>query len=157
MKEINDHIDELEVVMLKSDNLVDCKLNHEFTPGVYSRTIYVPADTLITSMVHKEEHQYIISLGSAAVKIGEDQWNYVYAHHKGVTKAGTRRVFYTEEGCIWTTVHATNIFPKDSSKEALAEAVELVEDQIFEKRENPLLGGYLKNNKLIKILKSCQE
>lgn len=158
-KNMNPQIDELEVAILQADNLFDCPLDHIFTPGLYSRTIAMPATGLITSLYHKEEHQYIVSQGSALVKIGEDQWQRICAPFRGVTLAGTRRVLYIEEDCIWTTIHATNVYPEDHSEAAFLKAIEMVEDQIFEKVENPLLGGRVKNNIIIKSLnnKSCQE
>ena len=151
-KTMNEQIDELEVVILNSDKLFDCPLDHIFTPGLYSRTIIMPTTGLITSLYHKEEHQYIVSKGSALVKIGEDQWQRIEAPFRGITLAGTRRVLYIEEECIWTTFHATDVYPKDDSTEAFEEAIRLVEDQIFMKIENLLLGCMVKNNVLIKAI-----
>ena len=151
-KSINDQIDELEYVVMQDGILVDCPLKHVFTPFLYTRTILMPAGALITSMVHKEHHQYVVSKGVALVKIGEGEWQRISAPYVGETMAGTRRVLVIEEECVWTTCHATEVKPVDGSKEALAAAVELVEDQIFVKRENPLLGGFVKNNEIIKTI-----
>jgi hypothetical protein len=159
MSKIEDErIDELEVAMMQSGKLVDIgEPDHVFSKGLYSRTIAMLAGDLVTSMVHKEEHQYVVLSGIALVKMGEEKWERIIAPSKGITPKGTRRVVAIEKDCIWMTIHATDIYPKDGSKEAFWEAVRLVEDQIFEKRENPLLGGFLKNNVLIKTIKSCQE
>lgn len=158
-KHMNAQIDELEVALLQSGKLFDCPLDHIFTPGLYSRTIAMPITGLITSLYHKEEHQYVVSQGRALVKIGEDEWQEISAPFRGVTLAGTRRVLYILEDCIWTTFHATNIYPKDDSTESFLEAVDLVENQIFDKIKNPLLGAIVKNNKLINSLNNrpCQE
>jgi hypothetical protein len=151
-KSIDDQIDELEAVVLRDGTLIDCPLKHVFTPGLYTRTILMPLGAIITSMVHREEHQYVVSKGTALVKIRDGEWLRISAPYVGITKAGTRRVLLIEEECIWTTAHATKIRPLNDSKEAFDLAVEAVEDQIFVKRENPLLGGFLKNNVLIKTI-----
>lgn len=151
-KTMDDQIDELEAVAFKEGNLVDCPLKHVFTPGLYTRTILMETGALITSLKHREHHQYIISKGVALVKIGEGEWQRLSAPYIGQTLAGTRRVLLIESECVWTTCHKTDIMPVDDSEAALAAAVELVEDQIFIKRENPLLGGLLKNNVLIKTI-----
>jgi hypothetical protein len=151
-KTMDDYIDELELFLFKEGGLVECPLKHIFTPFLYTRTILMPPGALITSMVHREEHQYIVSKGTALVRIGDGEWEEISAPYIGITKAGTRRVLYIVSECIWTTVHHTKIQPLNDSKEAFDLAVAAVEDQIFVKRENPLLGGFLKNNVLIKTI-----
>jgi len=151
-KTMDEQIDELEALVIKEGNLVDCPLRHVFTPGLYTRTILMEEGALVTSMVHKEEHQYIISKGTALVKIGDGEWQSLSAPYVGVTQAGTRRVLYIESTCIWTSIHRTDIQPINDSKEAFDLAVDAVEEEIYIKRENPLLGGFLKGNKIIKTI-----
>jgi hypothetical protein len=142
---IDDKIDELESYMMDYPP-VNCPLDHIFTPGLYTRTIFMPAGSLITSLIHKTEHQFIISAGIVLVKIREGEWQRLAAPYIGVTKPGTRRILYIEVDCLWTTCHATDIQPKDESEEAIAEAVALIEANIIEPHENKLLGGIIKNN-----------
>jgi hypothetical protein len=148
-KTADEQIDELEVALLRERPLVNCPLSHVFTPFLYSRTMFAPADTMITSEVHAEEHQFVISMGVAWVKTREDKWERLEAPHVGITPKGTRRIIYAETGCVWSTFHKTDIYPMDQSKESLAAAVRLVEEQIYEKRENTVLGCRIKNNVLI--------
>ena len=144
---ISDRIDELESKMVEYEP-VNCPLIHRFVPGLYIREIFMPADSLVTSQIHKTEHPFVVSLGSAYVKINDKEWELIEAPYTGITKPGTRRVLYIEKDCIWTTFHPIDIKPADDSEEALNEALRLIDEQIIEQHINPLLGGIIKNNNL---------
>lgn len=148
---LNDLIDQLEAEMIHYEP-VDCPLYHKFTNGLYSRTIFMPTDTLITSLIHKTEHQFFVLKGVAWVKVNEKDWNRIEAPFVGVTNPGTRRVLYIEEGCLWTTAHPTNISPTEDSEEALSEAAEKVIDMITEPHVNKYIGGRIINNVLFKTV-----
>ena len=70
---------------------VECPLVHRFTPGLYTREIFMPAGTAIVSRIHKTEHPYVVLTAGAV----------------GITKPGTRRVLYVTEDCRWLTFHPT--------------------------------------------------
>lgn len=146
---LNDKIDELELRMMECD-AVDCPLNHKFLPGIYIREIMMPAGSLVTSMIHKTTHAYFVLQGKVSVISENFGEQHIEAPFTGTTLPGTRRVLYIHENCVWVTLHPTSVQPKDDSPEALMEAVALIEDEILEKRENPLLGGILKNNVVTK-------
>lgn len=148
MNEVTKHnrIDELEVEMLKNFPVVDCKVIHTFTPGLYSRQIFMPAGSLATSRIHKMEHQFSISLGCAMVKINDKEWERLEAPYNGKTKQGTRRILYIESDCIWTCYHPTSVMPEGDSEQEILKAVDLVENEIIEKHDNYLLGTEIKNN-----------
>lgn len=148
---VSDQTDQLEVAMLNHEP-VYCPLHHQFTNGMYSRTIYMPKGTLITSLVHRTEHQFIVSHGSALVKVNENEWDRIFAPFVGVTKPGTRRILHIEEDCVWTTLHPTDIQPTGTSREAILEAVQKVQDIIIEPHENKYLGGKMINNVLTKTI-----
>lgn len=148
---VNDQIDQLEAVM-QNYAPVDCPLRHQFTPGMYSRTIFMPKNTLITSLVHKTEHQFVVSQGTVFVKVNETEWQKITAPFVGVTKPGTRRVLFIEEDCTWTTFHPVDIRPADNSHESVLEAVEKVKQLIIEPHQNAYLGGELVNNVLTKTI-----
>lgn len=117
---------------------VDCPLEHTFTPGLYSRKIFMPKDLVIVSEVHNTEHQFVILEGAVSVWTKEDGWKILYAPHLGVTKPETRRVLITHTDCVWATFHST-----------LLQTVEEIEDNILEKYLNPLMDGRHKQNKFI--------
>lgn len=119
--------------------LIDCPLKHTFTPGLYSREIFMPAGILVTSEIHKTQHQFVISQGVVTVALMENgkviSEETHEAPYQGVTKPGTKRLLYIHEDCIWTTFHST-----------LLTTVDDIYNDIIEKHENPLLSGHYKNN-----------
>jgi hypothetical protein len=131
----DEKIDELESLMIENFPLVHCPLNHRFTDGLYVREIFMPAGSLITSKIHKTQHQYFILQGSVSVWIDEGQEQYLEAPYIGVTEPGTRRVLYVWEDCIWATSHPN---PEN-------ETLEQIEERIIEKHDNPLLENELKD------------
>lgn len=153
IKSVSQQIDELEAKMVEYEP-VECPLIHRFVPGMYIREIFMPAGSLITSQIHKTEHPFIVSAGSAYVKINDDEWELIEAPYTGITKPGTRRILYIEEDCVWTTIHAVDIKPEGDSYEAVEKAVELINEQIIEQHINPLLGGTIKNNVLKKTIQN---
>lgn len=87
---------------------VHMPLHHVFTPGLYSRSIFIPAGTIATTYIHLHNHPFVISMGSVLVWTDEEKWERLQASHIGVTKAGTRRILYAETNVIWHTFHVTN-------------------------------------------------
>lgn len=151
VKPISQRLDELEAAMQDFPE-VNCETDHDFAPGLYARTIFMPSGNLIVSRIHKTEHLFIISSGVVAVKNNDEEWEIYSAPYKGKTLPGTRRVLYTIENVMWTTYHPVPIMPEDESDEAVQKAVEKIDELIIEKHINKILGGELKNNILIKEL-----
>lgn len=85
----------------------ECPVKHHFTPGLYAREIFMPAGTVVTSKIHKTEHPFVVSKGKVLVHDNETA-NEITAPYFGVTKAGTRRVLYVVEDCVWITFHPTS-------------------------------------------------
>jgi hypothetical protein len=124
-------IDRLEGAMLELSrggalSPVELPLQHRFTPGLYTREIFMPAGTLLTSKIHKTEHPYVVLTGRASVFIPGEGVEEVVAPHVGITKPGTRRVLLIHEDCRWVTFHPN---PEN------LETVEEIEDEIIERRE----------------------
>ena len=128
-----DKIDEFEAVIANAV-AVDCPLKHVFTPGLYLRTVFVPAGTWLTSKIHKTEHPFIISKGRAKVLIDNEAVE-LEAPYQGVTKVGTRRVVYVMEDMVWTTIHAN----EDDCQDLLE-----IENRVIEAHDNELLSEEIK-------------
>lgn len=150
-KNINQSIDELEAKM-REYPAVDCPLHHLFTPGLYTREVTMPVGALVTSRIHKQTHPFSILKGVAHVKVNDQEWKKLQAPFIGVTQAGTRRVLYIEEECVWATYHPTDVMPEENTQQSVMDAVAKVEEQIYEKHINKILGGEIKNNVLTKII-----
>lgn len=133
-KSMGEMIDELEAVLTENFEPVICPLNHRFTDGLYVREIFMPAGSMITSKIHKTQHQYFILKGAVSVWIDEGKEIYLEAPYIGVTEPGTRRVLYIWEDCIWATAHVN---PNNEDE------IE-IEERIIEKHDNPLLPNEVK-------------
>lgn len=120
-----------DTVSEKGGTLPEMPVRHTFTPGIYSREITMPAGSILTSKIHKTEHQFVVSRGRCSVFDGAG-FVTIEAPYHGVTKPGTRRLLVVHEETVWTTFHATT-----------ATDLSELEDELIEVRENPLLedGG----------------
>jgi hypothetical protein len=77
------------------------------------------------------------------VQIDVDEWIELSAPYTGITLAGTRRVLYIVEDCIWTTYHPIKKMKlsfNDLSDEEKQELVNKIEDEIIEPHVNYLTG-----------------
>jgi len=128
---IDQKIDVLEALMLANFPEVKCDLVHRFTPGLYTREIFMPAGSLITSKIHNTEHPFVVSKGVVSVFTDADGEVLIKAPHCGITKPGTRRVLYVHEDCVWLTFHRCED----------GETVEDIEKRIIEPHDNILLSG----------------
>lgn len=124
----------VEAVASGACNFIDMPLHHKFIKGMYIRTIFMPAGTLLTSKIHKTNHPYRVLKGKASVWIDDDNCQTIEAPYKGITYPGTRRILYIHEDCIWRTFHKTN---KRTPEE--------VEEEIIEKNDNPYLPDFIKD------------
>lgn len=84
------------------------RVKHEFTPGIYVRTAEAPAGSMVVTEIHNTEHPFVIHTGSVSVWTEQNGMNTLHAPYLGVTKPGTRRIFFTHTDVVWTTFHATN-------------------------------------------------
>lgn len=78
---------------------------HRFAPGMYSRQLTMPADTIWMSKTHKHDHFAFIMSGCCTVVSPEGRET-LYAPFFMKTKAGTKRLLLIHEECTWITVHA---------------------------------------------------
>lgn len=146
---IDDKIDRLELAIQNCET-VDYPLKHTFVPGLYIREIFMPKNSIVTSMIHNTIHPFFIMKGKVSVYSDNDGEQLLEAGYNGITTPTTRRVLFTHEDTVWITCHPTDVVPEDQSEDGILRAVEKVYDAIIEKRPNPLLGGVIRNNVIIK-------
>lgn len=87
---------------------VHCPVHHAFAPGVYLRTIKMPAGSIVLGAEHKTEHFNIVHRGRAEVMI-DGIIEEIDAPFVFVSKPGIRKVLYIKEDMEWSTVHATDL------------------------------------------------
>lgn len=153
-KSANQQIDEMECAMLDNLSLIDCPLKHRFTKGLYTREIFMPAGSYITSMVHNTEHPFMILKGKVSVFSENDDLQVLEAPYVGITKPKTRRVLYIHEDTVWVTTHVTDIKPESDTEESVNEALKKIGDEILEPYVNPLIGYRIQNNRMVACVES---
>ena len=123
-------LDRVEAAMARLPQ-VDLPVEHAFTPGLYRRTIRIPAGTMLTSVRHKTRHPFVITRGRIRVGSEAEGWVEYVAPHHGITEAGTRRILHALEDTEWTTYHPTD---KTTVEEVAAE--------VIDPHPNPLLPEF---------------
>lgn len=80
-------------------------VKHDFSKGIYSRTLLIPAGTMLTGKIHKTEHLCIVqgditALTDAGIRrlTGYNVLN---------SKPGMKRAGFAHEDTYWTTIHVT--------------------------------------------------
>lgn len=84
-------------------------LTHIFTPGLYTRQIFMPAGAIVISKIHKFEHPFLVSKGRVSVIDSHGNCVMIQAPYLGVTKPGTQRVLYCHSDTLWATFHVTDL------------------------------------------------
>ena len=83
-------------------------LKHSFADGCYIREIFNPKGELLVTKIHKVAHPFFLMKGDMTILM-EDGIKRIKAPHYGITPAGTKRIIYCHEECIFVTVHATKL------------------------------------------------
>jgi|TARA_Y100000310_G_C20466190_1_gene707762 hypothetical protein len=82
-------------------------LKHTFSDGLYIREIFNPKGELLVTKIHNKTHPFFLLKGEMTV-LSEEGEIHIKAPYYGVTKAGTKRIIYANEDCIFVTVHVTD-------------------------------------------------
>jgi mannose-6-phosphate isomerase-like protein (cupin superfamily) len=103
----NERVNELERVIadMAETSPVECPVESFFLDGMYSRRITMPKGTLLTSKIHARDNFYFVLTGMVSVWTEDGGVVNITAPYAGITKAGTRRIIFVHEECIWQTVH----------------------------------------------------
>jgi hypothetical protein len=110
---LRDKMDAFETELAKHPQTY-LPLCHWFTdtqfPGLYlyTRQIFMPAGTIVTSRTHRVKHIFIISQGAFEVMNQNGKVELIRAPYTGVTHEGTRRVIGIIEDTIWTASFVTD-------------------------------------------------
>lgn len=87
---------------------VDCPLQHSFIDGVYVRTIFIPAGTVIVGKIHKHSHANILSKGEVSVMTEDGGLERLVGPLTMTSPAGCKRAVYAHTDTTWTTIHRTD-------------------------------------------------
>ena len=81
-------------------------LFHRFLPGLYLRTVYVPAGQITVSKIHKRSCTNVLIRGDRTTLI-DGVMVRVKAPHTHISPAGFKRISYTHADAVWMTIHET--------------------------------------------------
>ena len=99
-------------------------LKHSFADGCYIREVFNPKGELIVTKIHKVSHPFFLLKGEMSI-LTEEGEKRIKAPHYGITKAGTKRIIYSHEDCVFVTVHATDKTDiKEIEKDVIADNYE---------------------------------
>jgi hypothetical protein len=85
----------------------ELKVEHHFSPGIYTRVLYIPKGCLLTGKIHKEPILNIMIQGEISVLIGNETIR-VKAPYIIVSPAGSKKMGYAHEDTIWMGCHGTD-------------------------------------------------
>lgn len=116
-----DEINRLEEAILELPQ-VDLKTSHLLIGGMYARSIFIPAGTVLTGATHKKDHVNIVQ-GDITVTTDEGMKRLI-GMHTLATRAGAKRAGFAHADTRWTTISRTD---KTVIEEIEAELVEEAE------------------------------
>ena len=94
----------LEAELLKLPQ-VDMPIDHAFCAGLYARTMHIPAGTVLTGAIHREESFFLVRKGSLIVSTDNGSCT-IGPGDMSVSKIGTKRAGITLTDVEVTTFHA---------------------------------------------------
>jgi hypothetical protein len=106
---VRSQLDAIEEEMSKGETIAisDFPLRHHFANGMYAREMFLPAGTLITGKIKKDEHISVISAGEV-YEATEHGAQHIAAPHTFISAPGTKRLVYALRDTVWTTIHRTD-------------------------------------------------
>lgn len=82
-------------------------LIHGFGPGFYARSIAIPAGTVLTGMVHKTDHIFMVTHGEISLTTDEGVVR-VCAPYQAICKAGAKRAGFAHTDVVCVNIHITD-------------------------------------------------
>ena len=122
--------EQIEALQRELLKLPQCEpeTSHYFADGMYARTVFRKAGTLIVGKVHKKEHFFALISGEISVWT-EAGMKRVRAPFLWVSKPGTKRVTFAHEDSTAMTVHRVS-----------SENLEAIEEELVETDAAALFG-----------------
>lgn len=80
---------------------------HDFAPGLYIRTLTIPADTLLIGAYHAAENIFILSKGSLLLYTPDGSSKRIDAPYQVVAQPG-KKVGYAITECVTHNVHISD-------------------------------------------------
>ena len=101
----NDYVRKLEEALLQAPQ-AELVTTHHLNGGMYARTVYMDAGSVMTGALHKTDHLNIV-FGDVSVTTDTGVQRLI-GHHVLETKAGMKRALFAHAATAWTTVCKTD-------------------------------------------------
>lgn len=102
---------QLEAEILKYPQ-VEMPVDHDFCDGLYARTMHIPAGTILTGAVHRNESFFVVRRGELIVTTDNGSVR-VGPGFMSITKPNTKRAGIALTDVMVTTFHANPTNEKD--------------------------------------------
>ena len=112
---------------------VELPIEHYQIDGVYVRSMFIPAGTILTGKIHNFESIAILAKGRIRITNGIDSY-IISEGHIMVDKPGVKRLGYAETDVVFITVHRTDNIEIEAIEKELVSAT-------FEEYQQQLLLG----------------
>jgi hypothetical protein len=83
-------------------------LKQHLEGGLYTRELFMPKDSFVISMIHKQQHPSFLLKGKVSYLDDEGNVVTVTGPHTIFTQIGTQRVLYIHEDTNWCCVYKTD-------------------------------------------------
>ncbi len=80
-------------------------LIHSFQDGIYTRSIFLPAGSILVGKLHKHSHPNSILQGCVTVVTEQGGVETLHAPCKMISPAATKRAIYVHTDTIWVVEH----------------------------------------------------
>jgi hypothetical protein len=89
-------------------DMAGCRITHEFSDGIYIRTMFIPANTLIVAMRYKYARIVTIHSGSITIAHNDEVNHYVGLVHINA-QPGDKRVLFTHTDTYMSVAFPTQM------------------------------------------------
>jgi hypothetical protein len=94
---------------------------HDFAPGMYVRSLKIPAGTVVVGKMHRHAHPTLLVKGEATI-LTNNGMERIRAPYRWISQPGAKRPVLAHTDCEFVTVHLN---PDDTTD------LEVLEDQII--------------------------
>jgi hypothetical protein len=108
---------------------LELEVKHHFAPGIYTRELFIPADTILTGKIHRHEIMNVLVSGTLRVTTN-DGIELLTGPMVFNSKAGTKKAAVTETDVIWLNIHPTELTDlEEIEREFIAPSFEALEQE----------------------------
>lgn len=104
---IRERIERLKDYLLTLPGQVDMRVEHAITDGMYMRTLFIPAGTLLVGKVHLKHCHNIVAAGDISI-LTETGSRRVYAGFTGMSTPGTQKLGFAHADTVFINVFRTD-------------------------------------------------